>query len=622
MNLRFHSIKIHNFMSYSEADIPLNNLGQVLVTGENHNPTDSAVSNGSGKSTIFNAICFALTGLTTQGLSRNIENINGDPNDCWVELNFDVDGDNFLVRRTKTPKSNMKIYINGEDRSGKGINESKDLLSQYIPDLTYNLISAIIILGQGLPNKFMNNKPSHRKEALEELTRTDFMIADLRDKIDSRLLELQNQLKEKEDALLVNTTKKDMFEKQLAEYTKQLEECDHYNSEYTLESRITYLNDKLSKLDHSIESKQLAQRNINAYVENLVKEKEQYNQQALKERLDLSQDKDSELYNINSLKVAEDVKIKSLEKEIKKLKSITDICPTCGQKIPGAHKVDTSEKESQLKELKSYYDQLVGNEAKALEDKKITLNNFDCKMNNRLKNYDLDLVANREMYKVAVEVTNKEAARKTKALTELAKVENMKENYDKLSGMISNVTNNLSTLAKEKRTLDKELVNINEHLYVVKEMLNLARKDFRGILLQHVVEYLNNKIKQYSQIVFGNDNLSFLIEDNYIGLKYDNKLYDNLSGGEKQKADIMLQLAIRELLSNQLGIRSNILCIDECFDNLDSIGCRKILELITNINDIESIFIITHHKETLEITYDTEIVVKKNENGISTISIV
>ena len=102
---------------------------------------------------------------------------------------------------------------------------------------------------------------------------------------------------------------------------------------------------------------------------------------------------------------------------------------------------------------------------------------------------------------------------------------------------------------------------------------------------------------------------------------YDGKYYEALSGGEQQKVDIIIQLALRDLLNTQLGITCNILVIDEAFDFLDTIGCRKILDLITNLSNIESVFIISHHINELQISYDTEITVVKHNNGVSTIQL-
>ena len=74
------------------------------------------------------------------------------------------------------------------------------------------------------------------------------------------------------------------------------------------------------------------------------------------------------------------------------------------------------------------------------------------------------------------------------------------------------------------------------------------------------------------------------------------------------------------MLTKYLNFSSNILVLDEVFDNLDSVGCQKVINLISRkSSDIESIIIITHHNQELDIPADREIVVVKNQNGISEI---
>jgi len=65
MELRFSKIILHNFASFEHSELNLSDLGYTLVSGRNNCKLDNAYSNGSGKSSIFNAICFALTGETT-----------------------------------------------------------------------------------------------------------------------------------------------------------------------------------------------------------------------------------------------------------------------------------------------------------------------------------------------------------------------------------------------------------------------------------------------------------------------------------------------------------------------------------------------------------------------------
>ena len=55
-SIKFERIKIHNFLSFGDAEYNLDDNGFVLVTGENHCEADSANSNGSGKSTLWCAI--------------------------------------------------------------------------------------------------------------------------------------------------------------------------------------------------------------------------------------------------------------------------------------------------------------------------------------------------------------------------------------------------------------------------------------------------------------------------------------------------------------------------------------------------------------------------------------
>ena len=80
--IQFKKIIVHNFGSYGHAELELQNRGFCLVSGQNNYSKDNAMSNGSGKSFLWSAICYALTGETAQGLSNNVENIFSDANDC------------------------------------------------------------------------------------------------------------------------------------------------------------------------------------------------------------------------------------------------------------------------------------------------------------------------------------------------------------------------------------------------------------------------------------------------------------------------------------------------------------------------------------------------------------
>ena len=77
MNIQFTKLELQNFMSYDKATINLDGCGYTLVQGENNNAEDSAKSNGSGKSALFEGIFYALFGETIRG-SKDIINNKGD----------------------------------------------------------------------------------------------------------------------------------------------------------------------------------------------------------------------------------------------------------------------------------------------------------------------------------------------------------------------------------------------------------------------------------------------------------------------------------------------------------------------------------------------------------------
>ena len=73
-NIYFEYLKLQNFMSYESAEIALCKKGKVLVGGINNNPDDAAKSNGCGKSSLFSALLWCLTGETVSG-AKNVGNI-------------------------------------------------------------------------------------------------------------------------------------------------------------------------------------------------------------------------------------------------------------------------------------------------------------------------------------------------------------------------------------------------------------------------------------------------------------------------------------------------------------------------------------------------------------------
>lgn len=623
--IAFKKVSIHHFLSFGDAEVQLSGCGYVLVSGINLAPQDAAVSNGSGKSTIWSAICWALTGETIQGLSSNLPNIVFNDG-CSVSLEFSVDKDDYKITRYKdAPKigSDMKIEVNGVDKSGKGIRESEKVLADYLPDLTSSLIGSVIILGQGLPHKFTDNTPSGRKELLEKLSKSDFMIDDIKRRLSARQGVVEGEIRKCEDAELKANAEKSLHGSSLARFEAKLGELLAQDvsalqkAPETLSGEIERLKADSAALKAGL---QLAENDAKLAQSELAKLSAEKDAQAEKYRKSHA-DAQRELFG---KKADEAAKATALSAEIARLKAITDVCPTCGQKIPGVMKPDTSAKEKALAEA---------TKAKAAAQAEIDAD--EAEYSQAVKDLSEGYSAKGEGFRKAAgeadektrDLRNaaslKDAEVASKAVA-LAKAQAAKDGFeaakkDAEEGAAAEKAAIASLDAKlaENGIAKKDLLDSED---VLGKMSTLVKRDFRGALLSNVISYIDLKAKEYCGYVFDSNDLSVSLDGNNIGISFCGKAYENLSGGEKQKVDVVLQFSLRDMLCKYLDFSSNILVLDEIFDNLDQIGCTKVLNLISQkLTDVESVYIITHHTADLAIPSDSEITVVKDASGVSSI---
>lgn len=617
-SIKFNCVKLNNFLSYKEAELRLDRNGFILVNGENKNPTDNSLSNGCGKSSLFNAIAWCLTGQTTSGI-KDVSNIYLNETTS-VEVDFNINDTKYKVVRTKNP-SNIKIYINGEDKSGKGIRDGEQLLAEYIPSLTSTLINSVIILGQGLPQRFTANTPAGRKETLEKLSNSDFMIAEIKDRIARRKTYLNTEIRNIEDSKLKIETELNL-NNQSIERTE--EDINNLLAENIKDKEI-----KLEEEQYNLGQKKLERDRLS---EKLTEEEDEVGQieynhsELLSNNLDKVDEFKSKLTNTDELlnevnELNSEIKVK--EQELEKLKNIKDTCPTCGQKLPDVHVVDTTSLEQEIGELTRIFDVKRAELDRIIEEKHELVNNFKEQLSIEVKEHEellnkakFSLVNKRNTLKsIEREVQDLEISTNSLQL----EIDNYENKLNSLKKELDNLKVSVNNSKEEYQRLDVELINKQEHLAVINKMESLVKRDFRTFLLSNVIEYLNNKCQEYSQVVFNTTELVISQDKNNISIKYAEKEYETLSGGEKQKVDVIIQLAIRDMLRTYLDFSSNILVLDEITDSLDIVGASQLLNLITTkVTDVEAIYIISHHTD-FEIPIDDEILIVKESDSFSRI---
>ena len=622
LNIQFKKITLHNFGSYSHAEVNLENRGFCLVLGKNNCAKDNAESNGSGKSFIWSGICYALTGETINGLTKNLRNINVSDTEMYVQLEFNVDGNSYVIKRGQTgnPKT-LALFKNGIDISGKVYTETEAKVLAELPELTKDLIANTIILGQGMPSKFSSFNPSGRKELLEKLTKSDYMIEDIKTRVANRLQELNNSVRAYDDSLLVANSQLAMNAATLDKVTKQIAGAvkpDYQSDIDNIGAQIAKENDVVAELTKQLADKEAELEKANASLLQITSGKA--------DRVTQLNEGYNKKYNeITKEKLSIEAQISALSREIKTLESITDVCPTCHQKIPGRVKPDTAaQKESVAKLTESLESRI----KPALADCAAKYNNYMAQINAEFNEFLAKATADvASLKKQSAELKNSIQQHNStigSLQTKKTKLEYEQKNYDSwLQGLSDTKASAEAAIGELKNNIQKvadERAEVQKHLAVVKKMETLTKRDFRGYLLANIISYINQTAKDYSKLVFGTEDLDVYIDGNNLDISYCGKMIDNLSGGEKTRVDLILQLAIRNMLKNYLNFNSNIIVLDEITDFLDKTSCKAIMGLIEKeLVNIESVFIISHHADELELPVDGVLQVVKDENGISSI---
>ena len=616
MNIVFEKVVAHNFLSYEDFELAFPKLGFVQIVGRNH--MDVAKSNGAGKSAIFESICYTLTGETIRGIKDVTRN---GTSESFVELYAEIDNCKYKILRSRSgSSSDLKIFVNGEDKSGKGIRDTQKILSELLPDLTPELIGSIMILGQGLPYRFTNNTPAGRKEVLEKLTKSDFMVEEIKGRIDNRESSLENRTKELDKAIYSLSAKIESLSDEKSRILSMLSDvADIEKSEKSVRELVEKSFECESELNRLKKEEKVSKENYESTSKDLQSLVDNYT----KNKFLIKEDHTKKQVQTISQRNSTDFALKSKLAELKKLSSVTDTCPTCGQKLIGVKlpslepiKKEIADLEQELSDIDTLLEN--DNEEFSLELEKLS-NDFELEKS-EIESMRCDL-------ELTYLDTSSLVAEKEAELSELkSQIKFLEVKIESSRNLLENGQKRLDSITEENAQAEqkireyKELLNETSlRLVAVQKMKSYTKRDFRGFLLRNVISYLSNIVDKYSQIVYNNKQLQIKLDGNNLIVSYGDLMYEQLSGGERQKIDIIVQLALKQMLSSLYGYSCNICCMDEIFDNLDSIGCEKILELISQeLADIEDVFIITHH-EDLQLPCDNIITVEKDEKGVSRI---
>lgn len=646
MNIRFLSIELQNFRSIDRIKVNLENQGTVIVKGINEYE-DNASSNGSGKSSIFEGIIYALFEETSSG-EKNIENriIN---NGFIVILEFNIDGINYKIQREgKNNKSTVILYKNNEDISARNKSDTNKLILDIL-GISKSVFLDSIFLSQNAITNLASLSPTARRERLEVLTNTDYVINKFKDEIKQQQINYealcvddQMNINKLQGELNSIYNQKQDIEFKISEINEQIKQRDSLGNITDIDNKIQNLQHNLIHIPEQIKEletciipekdKQISQ--LREQGKDNIDKQILWNNKITDKRTEYN-DKLNELDKINLQINQLNKENQQINKQIEDIKN-SDKCPTCGRKYENSneqHIKDTinkynlqiEENNTKIVSLQMNIDNInnqidaisiqgknlkeeLENITKSVTENQNEINNIESK-----KAADNQLRLNLQSEKTNIE-NNISQLRDLKEKILSFKVGN-KEEFEK---MLLNINEKILDINKNIETITNQYNENNNMVNSSKHILQLITKDFRTYLLQNSLKYLNKVLNDYSNKLFSNNGDIIQIDNNdtKLEIKLGNAPYESLSGGERTRVNIALLLAQKSLASMIGNISCNVIILDEILGYCDNQAEINVINLITSeLESLETIYMISHKE--IPIGYDSELIVIKDRNGLT-----
>lgn len=541
------------------------------------------------------------------------------------------------------------LFKDNIDISARNKTDTNKLILEIL-GINKNIFLDSVFLSQTVSTNLASLSPTQRKERLEILTNTDQVINTFKENLkeqqnlyESKCVETQLEINKIEGKQETIENQKQNLLIQIDNINRQIEERNQLGNIEDIDRQIQNYNNEINNINKQIPEID----NKITIINNSIKELnvEQGINETLKNDKDLEiQDQrnictniQNEITRVTNIIGHNKVDIDRINKEIEEIKN-SDTCPTCGRKYDNVNEEHIQKViEEKNKEIKD------------LEDKNLENSEY---VQNKQTELDKEIEKGKKLKEEFEELSKVYRDKNNEIDEQQTNLLNTNNEKTQLLQNIQNIQQNINSLNKQKDTIlkfeipdktqyekmcddiDKQIVELNNDInslnkqleenndYVgsIKHCLQLITKDFRTYLLQNSISYLNSLLKNYSQKLFSNEKDIIYItqDDTKLNIQLGEATYESLSGGEKTRVNIALLLA-QKSLANVIGnISCNIIILDEILGYCDAQAEEKVIDLITTeLEDLDSIYMVSHKE--IPIGYDTEILVTKNKQGLSTV---
>ena len=578
--IKIKDLTVKNFMSVGNVTqaVDFDEEQLTLVLGENldQGGDDTGSRNGTGKTTIINALSYALYGQALTNIKRNNLINKTNSKGMLVTLNFEKAGNQYRIERGRSPNI-LKFYVNENEQideladnsqgdSRKTQESIKDLL-----DMSHDMCKHIVALNT-YTEPFLSMRTNDQRAIIEQL----LGITILSEKASL----LKDSVRLTKDTITEETLKIEAIQKANEGIQSTITNLEKTQRAWKAKQRTD-----IDKLTSAIE--QLEKLDID-------KELDSHDKLAnwTKHNNAISSLK-KELATLEPALVRADKSVSKLNKDIVELKDAT--CYTCGQELHADKKAEIESKK-----------------AKELEDaiayqKEITRKVTDVTV-------ELDTIGDINGKPTTFYEAAKEAYEHRNNVDNLKQTLLSKEQEaDPYQAQINDLTN--TALQDINWSTVNELTNVKEHQDFLLKLLTNKDSFIRKKIIDQNLAYLNNRLTYYldklglpHQVVFLND---LAVEITQLGQDLD---FDNLSRGERNRLILGLSFAFRDVWES-LYQSINLLFIDELIDSgMDTAGVENsigVLKKMTRERN-KNIFLISHKDELVGRVNNVLRVVKEN----------